>query len=274
VQATNGGSAIEAAVAGVLQYDAAMAACLLTALPYHAEQLERSGAEGRGEDEVAAAEDCCLQWHHLLPVLLPAGAPSARLAPAAFFRPCPTTAATAWGSGPGSDKPVAVSAAVVLLSYVSYPFFGSSQRALVMRSMHCLAAAAAAVAPGAVFAVLLPQGGPEAGVASAARGAIAAAFSADSVAATPALLMAACDVLMAAVQCHPSLLDALLFPCALEQALLEKVGAVAAALLSQSRRARESAAATWAPCLQACFLRCCNRCLLPCSCPCPFPGEH
>ncbi|KAI3428139.1 hypothetical protein D9Q98_006522 [Chlorella vulgaris] len=222
VQATNGGSAIEAAVAGVLQYDAAMAACLLTALPYHAEQLERSGAEGRGEDEVAAAEDCCLQWHHLLPVLLPAGAPSARLAPAAFFRPCPTTAATAWGSGPGSDKPVAVSAAVVLLSYVSYPFFGSSQRALVMRSMHCLAAAAAAVAPGAVFAVLLPQGGPEAGVASAARGAIAAAFSADSVAATPALLMAACDVLMAAVQCHPSLLDALLFPCALEQALLEK----------------------------------------------------
>ena len=162
-----------------------------------------------------AVEECCVEWHRLLPVLLPAVSPDARLAPSAFFRPCPAP-------GGGPDAPAA-SAAAVLLSYISYPYFGSSQRALVMRSMHCLAAAAAATAPGAVFAVLLPQEGPEAGVASAARGAITAAFSPEAAAATPELLSAACDALVTAVECHPSLLDALLFPCGLEQALLDKV---------------------------------------------------
>lgn len=165
--------------------------------------------------EVAAMEACVVEWHRLLPVLLPPGSPEARLAPAAFFRPCA-------GAGPAGE-PACVSAAAVLLSYISYPFFDSSDRALVMRSMHCLAAACAAAAPGAVFAVLLPQESPEAGVASAARNAIAAAFSPEAAAATPQLLEAACDVLVTAVHCHPSLLDALLFPCGLEQALLDKV---------------------------------------------------
>ncbi|PSC72509.1 exostosin-like glycosyltransferase isoform B [Micractinium conductrix] len=212
--APEGGSAIAAAVAEVLRYDVGMTACLLCALPYHAEQLERACVETRFEGEVEAVEECCVEWHRLLPVLLPAVSPDARLAPSAFFRPCPAP-------GGGPDAPAA-SAAAVLLSYISYPYFGSSQRALVMRSMHCLAAAAAATAPGAVFAVLLPQEGPEAGVASAARGAITAAFSPEAAAATPELLSAACDALVTAVECHPSLLDALFFPCGLEQALLDK----------------------------------------------------
>ncbi len=160
-------------------------------------------------------EACVIEWHRLLPVLLPPGNAEACLAPAAFFRPC--------AGGGATGEPAYASAAAVLLSYISYPFFASSDRALVMRSMHCLAAAAAAAAPSAVFAVLLPQESPEAGVASAARGAIAAAFSPEAAAATPQLLVAACDVLVTAVQCHPSLLDALLFPCGLEQALLDKV---------------------------------------------------
>lgn len=165
--------------------------------------------------EVDAMEACVVEWHRLLPVLLPPGNPDARLAPAAFFRPCA-------GAGLAGEHACA-SAAAVLLSYISYPYFDSSSRALVMRSMHCLAAAAAAVAPGAVFAMLLPQESPEAGVASAARGAIVAAFTPEAAAATPQLLAAACDALVTAVQGHPSLLDALLFPCGLEQALLDKV---------------------------------------------------
>lgn len=170
--------------------------------------------ESRYADEVAAVEECCREWHRLLPALLPVASPAARLAPGAFFRVC----AAADGSQAGTS-----SAAATLLSYISYPYFSSSERALVMRSMHCLAAAAADAAPGAVFAVLLPQENPEAGVASAARGAIAAAFSLEAAAATPQLLGAACDALVAAVHYHPSLLDALLFPCRLEQALVDKV---------------------------------------------------
>lgn len=169
-------------------------------------------------------EDCCIEWHRLLPVLLPAGNADARLAPGAFFRPCAAPAAGSLGAGSDAATAGATSAAAVLLSYICYPYYGSSERALVMRSMHCLATAAAAAAPGAVFAVLLPQESPEAGVASAARAAIAAAFSPDAAAATPQLMAAACDALVAAVQFHPSLLDALLFPCGLEQALLDKVG--------------------------------------------------
>ena len=173
--------------------------------------MQLIGLESRCIDEAPAVEDCCVEWHRLLPVLLPVASPEARLAPGAFFRP--VAAAPAGAS----------SAAAVLLSYSSYPYFGSAQRALVMKSMHCLAVASAASAPGAVFAVLLPQEGPQAGVASAARGAIAAAFTPEVAEATPQLLAAACDALGAAVQYHPSLLDALLFPCALEQALMNKV---------------------------------------------------
>jgi hypothetical protein len=214
--AEEGGSAIAAAAAAVLRYDVGMTACLLCALPHHAEVLERSGAAARGEDEVAAVEEACEEWHRLLPVLLPPGSPTARLAPAAFFRPCPPA-----GGGGTAAQPA--SAAAVLLSYVSYPYFSSARRALVLRSMHCLAVAAADAAPAAVFALLLPQEGGEGGVASAARAAIAAAFAPDAAAGSPALVGAACDVLAAAVRHHPSLLDALLFPSTLEQALLEKV---------------------------------------------------
>ncbi|PRW56624.1 Nucleoporin NUP188 like isoform B [Chlorella sorokiniana] len=220
--AAEGGSAIAAAVAAVLRYDVGMSACLLVALPHHAEQLERAGVDSRSPDEVTAVEECCIEWHRLLPVLLPAGNADARLAPAAFFRPCAAPAAGGLGAGADAAAAGATSAAAILLSYISYPYFGSGERALVMRSMHCLAAAAATAAPGAVFAVLLPQESPEAGVASAARGAIAAAFSPEAAAATPQLMAAACDALVAAVQYHPSLLDALLFPCGLEQALLDK----------------------------------------------------
>ena len=38
--AAEGGSAIAAAVAAVLRYDVGMSACLLAALPHHADQLE------------------------------------------------------------------------------------------------------------------------------------------------------------------------------------------------------------------------------------------
>lgn len=43
-----GGSAIAAAVAAVLRYDVGMTACLLSALPLQAEQLEASGCGALG----------------------------------------------------------------------------------------------------------------------------------------------------------------------------------------------------------------------------------
>lgn len=209
----------------------------------------------RSDDELAAIEECCVEWHRLLPVLLPPGAPQAMLAPAAFFRdgaspvpvleaeavarapplpgagallalPAPTDAGAAALGGQGGPPPAAV-----LLSYLTYQLFDSSQLGLVVRSAACLAAAAAVAVPLLPFAAMLPhapqpeadaRGGARGGVHPAARRALAAALSPASAAATPALFAAAADVVAQAVRGHPSLADALLFPCSLEQAVAEK----------------------------------------------------
>lgn len=54
-------------------------------------------------------------------------------------------------------------AAAVLLSYLAYEFFGSSERTMVLRAVHSLASAAATAAPGLAFAALLPSGGCDLG---------------------------------------------------------------------------------------------------------------
>lgn len=58
-QAAEGGSAIAAAVAAVLQYEVGTAACLLTALPPHAEQLEVSDLSELN-DWVCLLQSCAL----------------------------------------------------------------------------------------------------------------------------------------------------------------------------------------------------------------------
>ena len=152
----------------------------------------------RSDEEVAAIEDCCVEWHRLLPVLLPTAAPEAMLAPGAFFREqpraldLPGTLALSGGGGvdgggggfsgcrvgggmallvqpPQGEAGTAAAAwaaapaAAVLLSYLTYRYFGSAELALVIHSTACLAAAAAAVTPLLPFAALLPSasdGGP------------------------------------------------------------------------------------------------------------------
>ena len=50
-------------------------------------------------------------------------------------------------------------AAAVLLSYLTYEFFGAPERALVLRGAAALAGAAAVAAPGLAFVALLPAAG-------------------------------------------------------------------------------------------------------------------
>lgn len=186
------------------------------ALPLHTGQLERTFSEfvalwvqamcrdWRLAAEVQAAEESCVGWLRLLPVLLPPASPAAMLAPTSFLRNPPT--------GGGARCPAAV-----LLSYLCYPSFDSRERALVVRALHCLSTAAAASAPDAALVALLPQDQAAAGgVAPAARAAVVHALTPGAVAACRDGFGAACDLLAGAVQYHPSLVEALMFPCALE----------------------------------------------------------
>ena len=73
--APEGGSAIAAAVAEVLRYDVGMTACLLCALPYHAEQLEVRRWGGAGlycaclpaEPPARPGHDCAVPWATTVP---------------------------------------------------------------------------------------------------------------------------------------------------------------------------------------------------------------
>lgn len=63
--ASEGGSAIAAAVAAVLRYDVGMSACLLVALPHHAEQLEVGGVgreQSGSEKRCTMNAGCAIRW--------------------------------------------------------------------------------------------------------------------------------------------------------------------------------------------------------------------
>ena len=196
------------------------------------------------EDSAVAVEECCREWLRLLPVLLPTfsttpnsyqeedgdknnnkNSTSAtvvqyhhhqyhqqQLSPAAFFHQ------------PSDDTP---SPAAVLTSYLGYPLFRSAERGLVLRGVHCLAVAAAQSAPHISFAALFSShtsqpgmlvtisSGGENDAMMRAKRCMAAALDITSAAAAPQLFFAACDVLIVALQYHPSLADVLMFPCRL-----------------------------------------------------------
>jgi nuclear pore complex protein Nup188 len=195
------------------------------------------------EDSAVAVEDCCREWLRLLPVLLPTFSTTSnsyqeedgdkntttaisaiavqyhnhqhrqqQLSPAAFFHQ------------PSDDTP---SPAAVLISYLGYPLFRSAERGLVIRGVHCLAVAAAQSAPHISFAALFSShtiqpgifvtisSGGENDAMMRAKRCMAAALHITSAAAAPQLFFAACDVLIVALQYHPSLADVLMFPCRL-----------------------------------------------------------
>lgn len=196
-------SGVSEALQSSLKYDVIVSSCLLPCLPPTAQVLENAAGGGMGvsmdEDTVTAAEECCVEWFRLLPVLLPPGAEQA-VSPSVFFRA-------------SCGREDSCCPAAIFCSYLGYPFFQSSERALVLRSIYCLAVDAASSAPMLPFASLFSSSGD--GGASA-RGCIAAALTIATAETSPQLFNAACDLLMAAIQYHPTLADVLMFPCNLE----------------------------------------------------------
>jgi len=211
------GRSVAAGVALTLQTDAGASACLLPLLPPEASVLEIAAQNRHVVQEVEAAEKCCVAWLRLIPVLLPPANPDAMLSPEPFLR----------SKAEGPSPPAAT-----LLSFLVYPYFGTRERALVVRSMHCFATAAAA--SDVPFIGLLPQGGPKAPcISTAAKAVFKQAITncpGDACMGSNSMFGAACDVIIAAVRYHPSLLDALLFPADME--IITKVRSALACVYS------------------------------------------
>ena len=134
--------------------------------------------EHQGETE--AIEKCVIKWLRLVPVLLSDG-------PAVYdclFRPAN-----------GRDPPAAI-----LLSYLSYPYFGSEDKAAVVRSMSDLLGHDSNV-PVTAF---LPKDGPRLSLLEPCM-VISNSINADSPTHVESLFSAACDVLCNAVSYHPTL---------------------------------------------------------------------
>ena len=134
--------------------------------------------EHQGETE--AIEKCVIKWLRLVPVLLSEG-------PAVYeylFR-----------SVNGRNAPAAT-----LLSYLSYPYFGSEDKAAVVRSMAYLLGYDSNV-PVTAF---LPKNGPRLSLLQPCT-VISDAINVDSPTHVESLFSAACDVLCNAVSYHPTL---------------------------------------------------------------------
>ena len=194
--------ALSAAVCSVLHTDSGIGACLLPLLPPDASALEAMSIQHRMTVHVEAAEKCCVAWLRLIPVLLP---------------PWSSTTTTSTTTSPSagvflrgiSSGGFAPPAAAILLSFLSYPYFSARERALAVRCLHCFVVAATASAPEMPLLPLLPHNGG--GVLPAAKRALSQALMSVSARSCPSLFAATCDVLVAAVQHHPSLVEALLF---------------------------------------------------------------
>lgn len=188
-------SPVAAVVTSVLQTDAGAAACLLPLAPPEASALESMAQNRQFAREAEAAETCCIAWLRLIPVLLPLASPDAALAAGPLLR-----------SGMDGGRPVAAT----LLSFLLYPYFSTRERTLVVRCLHCFAVAAARVVSDMPLVALLPQGA--AGLSPAAKAVFELAVGPVGARSSQGLFGATCDVLVASIKHHASLLDALMFP--------------------------------------------------------------
>ena len=134
--------------------------------------------EHQGETE--AIEKCVVKWLRLVPVLLSDGPPVYEY----LFQ-----------SVNGRNPPAAT-----LLSYLSYPYFGSEDKAAVVRSMGHLLGYDTNV-PVTAF---LPKDGPRLSLLESCM-VISNSINADSPTHVESLFSAACDVLCNAVSYHPTL---------------------------------------------------------------------
>jgi hypothetical protein len=179
-----------------------VASCLLPLLPPHASTVESMAQDRKLAAEIEGIEKCVIAWLRFVPVFLPpSGSLSTLHGPGSvLLRGCPPAATT-------------------LLSFLSYPFFGMRERALTVRALHCFAVVAAVVTPDVPLVAFLPRDGSSKqrpGIAPGARAALEQALSMSAADSCPELFGAACDVLMASIKGHASLLNALLFPSGLQ----------------------------------------------------------
>ncbi len=136
--------------------------------------------DGEHQGETEAIEKCVVKWLRLVPVLLLDGPPVYEY----LFQ-----------SVNGRNPPAAT-----LLSYLSYPYFGSEDKAAVVRSMAHLLGYDTNV-PVTAF---LPKDGPRLSLLEPCL-VISNSINADSPTHVESLFSAACDVLCNAVSYHPTL---------------------------------------------------------------------
>ena len=190
-------------------------------LPPSASVLNEMAQQRHFEKEMEAAEKCAKAWLRLVPLVLPSDASDAisREIGIAFFR---------------ADGGRTSSAASILLSFFNHPYFMRKDLALLVRAMHCFEVAATSCMPDLPFLTLLPsetetsarraiiEKSSTLSRSKSSSGAIACLQQALSLSVfkhSPELFGAACDVIVAAVNGHPSLLDSLLFPSPLESTI-------------------------------------------------------
>jgi hypothetical protein len=188
-------------MASALSMRTGLSTWLFPLLPLNAHELEIIAQDGQRAEEVEAVEACCLSWLRLLPDLLrwltshPGAGPSPVSAGSACEAYCrPTT-----------RRGKELTPATVLLSYISYRYFGVCEQTLVMKALYAVSEAVGHLVPDLPLGSLLP--GQKAGhhILDALRG------CAQSVSSNPSnldgLFAASCQVLISAIQHHPSLTE-------------------------------------------------------------------
>ena len=149
------------------------------------------------QQEVEAIEKCCIKWLRLVPVLL-----------AGCEKGCESSSQKKFEAGKRFNEEyfftsvdgVSPSPASTLLSYLSYPYFSSEDKAAAVRSISFLLNFDSNVP----ITAFLPKDGPRLSLFEPCM-VIANAVNSESPTHEDALFCAACDVLSASVLYHPTL---------------------------------------------------------------------
>lgn len=176
-------------------------------LPPDCKTLEGMAQYRSSLDEVEGAEKCVIAWLRLIPILLH---------PKVSNTMSMDLSLHLFQGGSSS-------VASILLSFLTYMYFGTRERALVVEALNCFAKEALLSAPEFPIATLLaPQLMDSSDhvaqySSNAACVVLRQCLSLGIARSCPYLFGSVCNVLITAVKGHPSLLDALFFPSCLEK---------------------------------------------------------
>lgn len=163
-------------------------------LPPNAKQIRHDVDH---QDEAEAIEKCCVKWLRLVPVLLSGSNDRDDMC---FQENTEATRRFNEAYLFTSVDGVSPSPATTLLSYLSYPYFCSEDKAAVVRSISCLLSFDSKVP----ITSFLPKDGPRLSFLEPCM-VIANAVNASSPTHIDSMFSAACDVLYASVMYHPTL---------------------------------------------------------------------